>query len=556
MTLHHATRLGRGLGLVAAIAALPGVARAQGVAADPEMIRPTFGHGSIHGIDIADAAEEKNTLRWGAIVQYQLNPVTGYRLEEEVGPLVGNRVVTHLGFSIDHNSRLTTRLVVPVSIHWGTHPELTDYATNGVGLGDISLGGRYLFFRSRWISIGAKLDAFFPTSPATGRRTDANGRTTAPSYMGERFVRGNAGVVALAELGPLDVGVELSVTARAVTDTRQDFELGPDLNVGYGLRLDLPGLPLDFTQQTVFRGGLTRFFRGGAENALEFLGGVQIPVGDMVRIDVSAGRGTNQGYGTTDFRALAGVIFERAPRKKVPVPIVEVPPPPPPPIIEEEVEEVWEEGELARVEEKQIVISDPIQFELNTSRILPESIPTLQAIADLLNGNALIGHVVIEGHASEEGSFEHNYTLSKSRAESIFRALLELGVHPLRLSYRGFGEIFPAATGDDEAHLQVNRRVEFHIIRQYEDWEVMPEYQTDLPLPWNGEEHEFVRPSLPDPDRTTPLEIQFERQERGEDPFQGSGFEPAPEDDFELDTPPTAPSTPPGSETPDSEETP
>ena len=40
------------------------------------------------------------------------------------------------------------------------------------------------------------------------------------------------------------------------------------------------------------------------------------------------------------------------------------------------------------------------------------SIPTLQFVAKLMNQNARLGHVVIEGHASEEGTFVYNYDLS------------------------------------------------------------------------------------------------------------------------------------------------
>jgi protein TonB len=39
--------------------------------------------------------------------------------------------------------------------------------------------------------------------------------------------------------------------------------------------------------------------------------------------------------------------------------------------------------------------------------------------------------VVIEGHASQEGSFEYNYTLSAERARAIYEALVLRGVHPL-----------------------------------------------------------------------------------------------------------------------------
>ena len=118
------------------------------------------------------------------------------------------------------------------------------------------------------------------------------------------------------------------------------------------------------------------------------------------------------------------------------------------------------------MEESRIVIRDPIQFELGTAVILTESLPTLQAVADILVEHAEIGHLIIEGHASEEGTFEFNYDLSNLRARSMFKALIRAGVHPKRMSFRGMGEVEPVKLGSEEDELSVNRRVEFHVLNE------------------------------------------------------------------------------------------
>ena len=110
-----------------------------------------------------------------------------------------------------------------------------------------------------------------------------------------------------------------------------------------------------------------------------------------------------------------------------------------------------------------------------------------------MNGDARIGHLLIEGHASEEGSFAYNYDLSIRRAKAIFEQLIVLGVHPERMSYRGMGEVVPVAMGSDEASLEKNRRVEFEIIKQYDPNETRPSrrppvLKPDIRLPWNGED--------------------------------------------------------------------
>ena len=137
---------------------------------------------------------------------------------------------------------------------------------------------------------------------------------------------------------------------------------------------------------------------------------------------------------------------------------------------------------------------DPIQFEFNAANILPESLPTLEAVANLLNGNGSIGHLLVEGHASEEGDYKYNYELSIRRAKAIFEQLILNGTHPSRMSYRGMGEVVPNQEGSTEESLATNRRVEFKIIRQYTPDEKRPDLNTDIKLPWNGDEAVVEQP--------------------------------------------------------------
>jgi peptidoglycan-associated lipoprotein len=208
---------------------------------------------------------------------------------------------------------------------------------------------------------------------------------------------------------------------------------------------------------------------------------------------LGAGSGLADGTGGTKQRILLSAKF------------IPIPPPRPDFVVEAEeelktepvievaieefltVEKKWKEGELARVEDEAIVIRDPIQFEFNTANILPESLPTLQYVAKLMNENARLGHVVIEGHASEEGTYIYNYDLSIRRARSIWEEVITAGVHPARLSYRGMGEVVPRKQGTEEATLAKNRRVDFHIIHRYSELDVLPEYPEDIKLPWSGQ---------------------------------------------------------------------
>ena len=68
--------------------------------------------------------------------------------------------------------------------------------------------------------------------------------------------------------------------------------------------------------------------------------------------------------------------------------------------------------------------------------------PTLDYVAQIINDDIKIGHLVIEGHASEEGEYKYNYDLSNLRARAIYKALVDAGVHPDRMSYRGLERHF------------------------------------------------------------------------------------------------------------------
>jgi hypothetical protein len=61
------------------------------------------------------------------------------------------------------------------------------------------------------------------------------------------------------------------------------------------------------------------------------------------------------------------------------------------------------------------------------------------------------------------------------------------------------GEVDPIVPGDDEVALATNRRVEFHIVRQYDYDEELPKYPSVMDLPWNGMSVEIIQPPAPEP---------------------------------------------------------
>lgn len=107
-------------------------------------------------------------------------------------------------------------------------------------------------------------------------------------------------------------------------------------------------------------------------------------------------------------------------------------------------------------------IAFPINFRVNSSEILPESVPFLESIAGLLQKDPGI-RLLIEGHTDISGSPARNTALSRERAFSVMNYLIDrYRIDPMRLVPVGKGPSEPL--GGMEPTNPKNRRVQFRII--------------------------------------------------------------------------------------------
>jgi outer membrane protein OmpA-like peptidoglycan-associated protein len=401
--------------------------------------------------------------------------------------------MTQLGASYAVSDRVSLRGSIPVGYHWGSTEERI--SGDGFGFGDLSAGLRYQFWEGQGVTLGAHGDLTLNVG-------------TRNRYMGEIQPRTYFGLLGAGEVGPLLVMTNVGIQTRTGLDTKLDFELGNELVWNSAGVLTLPNEVAAVSVEFLSRYGMKNLFQGGAETSVEWTAGVQYPLTDTLRLDAGVGRGLTAGYGTTTYRGILGIRYERRPKPQVEEPefivsVLDIPDDEPDielPDTEDPPDE-WRPGERVKEYRDRLEIRDPIQFEFATARILPESLPTLKQIGAILNRDARIGHLLIEGHASEEGSFAYNYDLSARRAKAIFEQLIVIGVHPERMSYRGMGEVVPIKSGSDEASLASNRRVEFEIVRQDRTSADTPELRRDIKLPWNGAAATVdLPPPLPDPE--------------------------------------------------------
>jgi outer membrane protein OmpA-like peptidoglycan-associated protein len=185
--------------------------------------------------------------------------------------------------------------------------------------------------------------------------------------------------------------------------------------------------------------------------------------------------------------------------------VVVVPPKPPivehlrPPTLPPEPVEIWDPQRLVHLTAEVIEPTEPIRFYVNTAEILPESLPAVDATATLLAEHDEITLVAIEGHASEEGTYEHNYALSTARTLAIYQALIQRGIHPDRLALRPWGEPKPLATGATEDDLRANRAVVFLIERRRYGFEPTRDYGPAFTSPIDGATIPIASPTEPPP---------------------------------------------------------
>jgi peptidoglycan-associated lipoprotein len=106
-----------------------------------------------------------------------------------------------------------------------------------------------------------------------------------------------------------------------------------------------------------------------------------------------------------------------------------------------------------------IPIGEPVFFEKGKVILSEASRATIDRQAAFLRDNPKIT-VTIEGYSSEgEGAREGPWVLAQLRANQVRNALKERGVADSRIQTINHGTTKPSVMGDNEADLELNRRV-------------------------------------------------------------------------------------------------
>jgi len=112
--------------------------------------------------------------------------------------------------------------------------------------------------------------------------------------------------------------------------------------------------------------------------------------------------------------------------------------------------------------EKPVVLRN-VFFNTGSAELLPASRLELDRLVALLDEHPAL-RIRINGHTDDVGGEADNLALSEARARAVYDYLLEAGIAPERLQYKGFGERRPLVPNDSPENRRMNRRTEFEVL--------------------------------------------------------------------------------------------
>lgn len=125
--------------------------------------------------------------------------------------------------------------------------------------------------------------------------------------------------------------------------------------------------------------------------------------------------------------------------------------------------------QLEKIQTEKPIVLENIYYDLDKWEIRKDAAQELDKFAELLKSNPQIS-IVLNSHTDSRAEDQYNQVLSEKRAKAAVDYLINKGVDPKRLQWRGYGEsmlVNNCGNGvncPEEEH-QKNRRTEFQIIK-------------------------------------------------------------------------------------------
>jgi outer membrane protein OmpA-like peptidoglycan-associated protein len=126
--------------------------------------------------------------------------------------------------------------------------------------------------------------------------------------------------------------------------------------------------------------------------------------------------------------------------------------------------EIHKDLYLVPIEIGQVFRLNNVFFDFDKYTLRPESYVELDRVVKFLTEYPNV-EIEMSAHTDSKGSDEYNFTLSDNRAKSVREYIVSKGIAASRIISQGYGETKPVATNDTDEGRQLNRRVEFKILK-------------------------------------------------------------------------------------------
>lgn len=126
--------------------------------------------------------------------------------------------------------------------------------------------------------------------------------------------------------------------------------------------------------------------------------------------------------------------------------------------------EIHKDLYLVPIEIGSVVRLNNVYFDFDKWFLRPESFVELDRVVKMLEENPAV-EIEMSAHTDSWGSDDYNFKLSDNRAKSVVEYILSKGIPASRIVSHGYGETKPVVPNDTYDNRQLNRRVEFTILK-------------------------------------------------------------------------------------------
>lgn len=128
------------------------------------------------------------------------------------------------------------------------------------------------------------------------------------------------------------------------------------------------------------------------------------------------------------------------------------------------VREPIEQREILQANLDTMLQAEHVEFATDSAELTAEGRRVLDLVVEILE--ATPGRIEISGHTDSRQTLEYNLELSTRRAEAVRDYLIAAGLNPDRFETVGYAQTRPIASNATPEGQQLNRRTEFHALKE------------------------------------------------------------------------------------------